>query len=38
MGEALAHLRYLAGIGALICASENGRDLYRTVSPPVAQR
>jgi glyoxylase-like metal-dependent hydrolase (beta-lactamase superfamily II) len=30
MGEALAHLRYLAGSGDAICASENGRDLYRT--------
>ena len=28
MGEALAHLRYLEGVGALIRTSENGRDLY----------
>jgi len=28
MGEALAHLRYLAGAGELIRTAESGRDLY----------
>jgi glyoxylase-like metal-dependent hydrolase (beta-lactamase superfamily II) len=33
MGEALAHLRHLAGTGALIRCTEGGRELYRAGAP-----
>lgn len=36
MGEALAHLRHLAGTGEMFCFGESGRDLYRSVAPPAS--